>query len=510
MDKDRSALIRKDLNRGAAISFVGNIFKLMEFGLTLLGAGLFGVTVWGQYIFLNALFIPVVRFASAGMDKGLIWYLSRHRESRPPEGFFRWIHIRVLVMGLPVLAAVVGWTLFAGSREPEAKTLFDPLSFALVAGAAPFILLTNLNLGVSIAFRKIEHEVLVRGILHPALYLGLPCALAFISRDISLLAAAFLVGSVSGWVLSVRLARPLRRTLKDNPVTEDSGRAIKTLWAYSWPGGLRDVVLAVQQRTDIWCLALFLSPQAIGIYGLALSIANSIRTIRQAFDSILLAVVASLKRGADATNIRDAYVHAGQTTLALQIPIFAFLTFFADILLGLSGPEYAAGRIPLLIFAFTLILIGYMGLSGTVVMGLGKSRWGVFNDLLCLVLSLGFNFLLVPRHGIVGAALGTCLAILLTNIVWFLETVYLIRLVPLRAAVIVNFVFGVGFTAGTWILWRSLGGLGILSRAVYFALFAAAYAPLLWFLFGKRQQHSTVVKSRDTRDAGIPGPPGAA
>jgi O-antigen/teichoic acid export membrane protein len=451
----------------------------------LLAAGLFGVHVWGQYIFLNTLFLPVVRLACAGMDKGLIWYLSRHRDSRPPTGFHAWIRNRALAGSALILAGIAIWSFLrgAGRDGPADGGLVDPAAFVLMALAVPFVVLTHINLGTSIAFRKIEHEVLIRGILYPLFHLGLPCALAFARRDAAVLAGCFLAGNIAGWLASVRLATPLRRSLEGNPVTGQTPLALSTLWAYSWPIGLRDVLVSFQARTDVWCLALFLSPQAIGVYGLALSIANSIRTIRQAFDNILLAVVAPLKRSLDAEHIREAYLHAGQATLALQTPIFAFLAFFASSLLGLSGPEYRAGQAPLLIFAFTLIAIGYLGLSAIVVLGLGKSRWGVVNDMLSLGLSLGFNFLLVPRYGIVGAAAGSSLAMFLTNLVWFAETAYLIRRVPFTAAVAANFLYGLGATAAAWLLWRRFGDESILSRSLFFALFLLAYAPLLHVRF---------------------------
>jgi O-antigen/teichoic acid export membrane protein len=477
--------IRRDINRGAAISFAGNFFKLAEFLLTLLAARLFGVSVWGSYIFLNALFLPVLRLSCAGLDKGIIWYVSKHRESRLPDGFFAWVRNRMLIIAAVLLSGFGAYQFTWGRAASAPGGLLDPAALALMAAAVPFIMLTNLNLGVSMAFKKMEHEVLVRGILYPIFYLGFPCAFAFLSRETRLLALFFLVGSAAGWLASLWLAAPLKKSMGEKPVTDSTGTAIAVLWHYSWPMGLRDALLSIQQRVDIWCLALFLPPKAIGIYGLALSIANSIRTIRQAFDNILLAVIAQLKRGADNVNIRDAYLHAGQTTLALQIPIFAFLAFFAGPLLAISGPEYAQGESALLIFAFTLIVIGYLGLSGVVVLGMGKSRWAMFNDLLCLILALIFNPILVPRYGIAGAALGSSLAILLTNIVWFCETIYLIRLVPLRAAVFVNFILGVALTALAWSGWKHYGSDTLASRGVGFAGFVIPYAGVLWALFGR-------------------------
>ncbi len=477
--------IRRDINRGAAISFAGNFFKLAEFLLTLLAARLYGVSVWGSYIFLNTLFLPVLRLSCAGLDKGIIWYVSKHRESRLPDGFFQWVRNRMLMIAAVLLTGFGVYQFFWGRVASAHGTLLDPVALILMAAAIPFIMLTNLNLGVSMAFKKMEHEVLIRGILYPIFYLGFPCALAFLSRETRMLALFFLIGSAAGFAASQWLAAPLKNALDGKPVTEHTDKALATLWYYSWPMGLRDVLLSIQQRVDIWCLALFLPPKAIGIYGLSLSIANSIKTIRQAFDNILLAVIAQLKRGIDSVNIRDAYLHAGQTTLALQIPIFAFLAFFARPLLGLSGAEYAQGETALLIFAFTLIIIGYLGLSGVVVLGLGKSRWAMFNDLLCLALALLFTPILVPRYGIAGAALGTSLSILLTNLVWFYETIYLIKLVPLRAAVFINFLMGVGLTALAWLGWKHFGSDTLVSRGVWFTAYAVPYAAVLWVMFGR-------------------------
>ena len=75
--------------------------------------------------------------------------------------------------------------------------------------------------------------------------------------------------------------------------------------------------------------------------------------------------------------------------------------------------------------------------------------------------------------------------IMLTNIVWFFETIYLIKLVPLRAAVFVNFILGAGLTALTWYGWRRFGVDTLVSRGIWFGLYTVLYAAVLWFLFGQ-------------------------
>ncbi|MEO6094245.1 MAG: polysaccharide biosynthesis C-terminal domain-containing protein [Fibrobacteria bacterium] len=450
-----------------------------------MAARLFGVQAWGQYIFLNAFFTPVLRLAAAGMDKGVVWFISRHAEQRIDPGFFRTLRNRMLAFCTVLLFGIAAYRLFVAETGRQTSGLIEPISLTLMGLAVPFMILTNLNLGVSIAFKKVEHDVLVRGIAYPALQLGLPCLLAIWSRNIQVLAAAFLIGCIAGYWLSQALSAPLKRRLAENPIgdAEVSEKAFRGLWNYSWPMGLRDLVLAVQSRIDIWCLALFLDPKSLGVYGLALSIANSVKTVRQSFDNILLVVISRLKRNVDSLEIKKAYLHAGELIIALQMPIFAFLTFFAPHLLKLSGEAFEAGKGVLLVFALTLILNSYLGLSGMVVMGLGKSRWALNNDILGLVLVVIFNLILVPRYGILGAAFATSASLVTVSLVWFYEATYLIRRVPLNASVVVNFLSGVGAVGVFYYLWSRFGQETLYSRATYFSAFAVLYALVFLFRF---------------------------
>jgi O-antigen/teichoic acid export membrane protein len=468
--------IAKDINRGAAITFGGNLLKLLEFPLTLLSAGLFGAETWGQYVFLSTLLLPVLRLSTLGMDRGLVWFIARHHGHHVPPSFFGRAQ-RILAAAALAFIAAYGlyYWLARPSSEAEGR-LLEPVSLGLFAAAMPFLALTNINLGISMGAKRPEHEVMVRGILQPLCYLALPCALApFLGKDIRLLAAAYLLGGVLGHAWSIRLARPIREALARNPAGPESRDAFAVLFAYSWPLGLRDAVLAMQARVDIWVLALYLEPRYLGIYGLAASVAASLRTIRASFDGIMLAVIAQMKRGADAERIAGAYLHAAKMIMAAQAPVLAFLVFFARPILSLSGTGYAEGEAAVIVTAFTFALSGYLGLSSMVVLGLGKSRWALANDLGALGWAMLFNFLLVPRYGVTGAAVATSLSILLTNFAWYGEAIYLLKRVPANLSVVALFLASLASLAAAFGLWKAYGGPGLADRILYFALFALAF-----------------------------------
>lgn len=494
-----SEKIQKDINRGASITFLGNLLKMIEFPLTLLAARLFGVEAWGQYTFLATFIMPIVRFSTLGLDKGMVWFIARHHGQRLDPAFFFRIQKILIGIAATLIAAYAAHHLLQGPADAT-KRLFEPGAFALFVACVPFLVLTNLNLGISLGIKKPEHEALVRSVLYPLGYLALPCLAAVLgSHTIRTLALFYLLGSIAGWIASFMLVRPVRAQLAAHPEGPEAREAFAVLFNYSWPLGLRDVMLSLQQRADIWCLALFLEPKYLGIYGLANSVANSLKTIRQSFDTIMLAVISQMKRNLDTDKIIEAYLYAAQMIMAVQAPILAFLVFFAKPILSLSGPDYAQGEMAVVISAFTLVLNGYLGLSAIIVLGLNKTRWALINDIGALGWAVLFNFLLVPIYGVTGAALAQSLSILLTNFAWYGEAIYLLKRVPIRASVVILFLSSLATLGTSYGLWRMFGGDGLWGRAAGFGLFLVAFGAVV-FMYWKKG----ILKIRKTEDPNAP------
>ncbi len=215
-----SDTIRHHINRGAGIQFVGNIFRLAEFLLTLLAARLFGAQVWGQYIFLTALVIPMVRLSNIGLDKGLVWFIAKYYTEKIPPRLFKLL--RAWSFGLSVVS-VLGYSIYyflSGGLSRSETALIQPVSTVVIAFSVPFLALTNLSLGISIGRKKIEHDVFIRSILYPFFYLGIPCILAVAFPTLKVLAVAFLLGNILGYLCSRFLAE---RALDFLEFTEKAG-----------------------------------------------------------------------------------------------------------------------------------------------------------------------------------------------------------------------------------------------------------------------------------------------
>jgi O-antigen/teichoic acid export membrane protein len=81
-----------------------------------------------------------------------------------------------------------------------------------------------------------------------------------------------------------------------------------------------------------------------------------------------------------------------------------------DILVWLFGKEYEAAVPIFTLFLFTLIVIKYGGLTSTVMNAMGKERKIVVSRGMFGIANILLNLYFIPKHGALGAVMGTSIA----------------------------------------------------------------------------------------------------
>lgn len=158
------------------------------------------------------------------------------------------------------------------------------------------------------------------------------------------------------------------------------------------------------------------------------------------------------------------------------IPILAVLVVYGRELLGLFGEPYVAGYAPLVVYLGGVFVGSAVGATGWLLMMTDHQYARMALDWLLAVLNVALTYAFVVRYGLVGAALGTSLAIAVQNAIqvillrrfeglWPFDRTYLTPLVaggvtflamrairevaPGRAAVVVGAAGGLVVYAGT-------------------------------------------------------------
>ncbi|HET9516221.1 MAG TPA: polysaccharide biosynthesis C-terminal domain-containing protein, partial [Actinoplanes sp.] len=101
----------------------------------------------------------------------------------------------------------------------------------------------------------------------------------------------------------------------------------------------------------------------------------------------------------------------------LSWPAFLLLAAFAPAFLQLFGPQFAAGATPMAVLAAAMAVNVGVGLVQTVLLMSGNSRGHLRATVLGLTLNVTAGFLLIPRHGALGAAVAWSMGIVAENVI---------------------------------------------------------------------------------------------
>ena len=107
--------------------------------------------------------------------------------------------------------------------------------------------------------------------------------------------------------------------------------------------------------------------------------------------------------------------------LIITIPIFLILTIFNREILNIFGEEFRMGDTVLLVLGLSFLFNSLLGFSGQVLSIVGRSKFILFNTIGAGILNIILNYILIPRYGILGAAIGTGFSIFAVNIVRTIE-----------------------------------------------------------------------------------------
>jgi O-antigen/teichoic acid export membrane protein len=402
------------INQGSRFMVLDNVSRVAEPLLVLVCARLYAGGEWGFFKYYESLLLLMARVAALGMQRGVVWIHSRRGDDASfVRVFSRALNCVLLVsVGLALLAAAqwAGW-LPSWSRFAHDAPGAGWFNVACLLSALPLQAGTLLFTQALVNKRRLMAILMVRNLAMPLVTLAPAIVLSFTPLREHGIAVPYLAGSLVGfllgafWFARAYNLRPGQWAL--------SALVPRDLLRYSVPLGSTDFFMAFAYRVDVVLLGRYIGLGAVEVYTVIMMIANTLRSIRQSFDSVMLSVFSTARSSRPTRNQIRHFNYASWMVLTLQLPFIPLALLFGGDLLSLVGPTYAAGGLALAIAVFFNVWMTLGAFSDQFVAGLGKSHVIPVSHVVFFSSSLVLNLLLIPPFGIVGAAVASGTAYLL-------------------------------------------------------------------------------------------------
>lgn len=351
----------------------------------------------------------LISLGSLGLPQAVTYYAGRRRAALGP------VVGTTLALGLALslLLLPIGWFLFPmalHAQRPEVlaaarlNLAFIPLAMGL--GLQTFILQGAGRLRLWNGLRLAQRLLYAAGLTVLAL-----------SGRATVLAAV--------WVLSLTTALGgpfafglIRREL-DSTIGFERELAGK-LVSYGLKNNLSGIAWMVNARLDQTLMTLFIAPQQLGLYAVAVALAQGLQPISAAFANVAFPRVTHTENLSDARRvIRRAFQANAVVSLGLALPLALVAP---QVVVWLFGPSYAGAGWPARILIVGGVFFGANYVLSDSLRGLNAPLGPALAEWIGLVVTGVGLYLLLPRFGILGAALTSLLSYLavLLVLLWVL------------------------------------------------------------------------------------------
>lgn len=399
---------QKFLMRSTLFTFLGTALKVIAPVLTIVIARTFGKEIFGVYVSTQLLILTLCRVSILGLDKGLHRYLPQnivcHRT--PHEGILSSLRLTLL---FALIISVVIWvgSFFGLQSVSKGLAMLSSTEISIYAlSIIPYAALL-LFAGASEGNRHPQYKIFINDFAVTTLAPLIALLLYFIgfTQKLALptgLFAANVLGVFVYVFLMNRQFPQLRWFAKE--------KMPKELLDFSLPLGFSEIVSAFLTRVDLWMVLALIGSEAAGIYAVMITISNGLKTIRQSYNPILQPVVAGMSKERLTTDLKPVFSYCVSMVTLIQLTIGFFIVLFPEQTMMIAGKSFITKENPVAVLGILMIenlINGMFGLSGSVINGLGKSKFMFMMNVFSLVFALVLNKLLIPLFGIAGAAISS-------------------------------------------------------------------------------------------------------
>ena len=408
--------------RGAGIIFfgmiIGNLLGMVNQVLMgrFLGPGNYGLFNLGISVMMIFCVLPRFGLGSA-LTQFIPFNIKNNRPDKVKAGIDFSLKFCLIVgvlvsIALFILSGTIATTVF---HNTELELVIKVLCVSL-----PFLALSTTSAGFIQAFKKPEYHAYIENILMKILQIFIFVIFILFGYGLfgalfAFIGAAIFASIAYIYILYSKLYPSLNISAFNHEQRKE--HVGKELVSLSWPLFLAGFTFLFMGYADKIILGIYMTPVDIGIYTAAFTIAGLMLFVFTAFSFNFRPVVAEYFAVKDISGMKKLYSSVTKWIFLLTFPALIYLIFYSrDVIWLIYGESFTTGYLALIVLSMGIAMNGLVGLTGGILIAIKKTKLNLLSEIIGAVSNVGLNIILIPKFGIIGAAIGTSVSISLRNI----------------------------------------------------------------------------------------------
>jgi len=421
------------LVRGAGGAFMVNVVGTgLTFAAHVVLARTTGTSSYGNFVYAITWLNLLVLFAKLGQDTASMRFVAEYNGTGKwglLQGFVKRSTQVSFATSLFVAGTTAGAIWLVRDRlDPELAT-----AFWLVCLILPLHALLLVRSAALRGLKKVVKAQAAIKIMRPAVLVLLVGVVYYLWRDV-LNATTAMAVNLAAFAGSLLFAAYYFAKAYPSKAAESKPEFMSSTWVrVAIPMLFISAMTQAQNRADLLVLGVFLDASQVGIYGAVKNITLLIGFGLAAVNNIAGPLISEMWHQGRKEELQRVLTLAAKGIVLFTIPMSIIMVVFGKHVLALFGPDFTLAYWPLIILVGAQTLNSLAGSVGLIMVMTGHQRNASLIVLVSLLMNVVLSVLLIPEHGITGAALAMAVSYSLLNL---LMLVYIFRKLGLNPSIV--------------------------------------------------------------------------
>lgn len=407
----------RQLVDGALISFLFAFFAYgAMFIFKLLLARYFGASNLGMYTLAETILKIASLFAGLGLAAGIQRYLPMYKYSEQREALkgylsfiFRATIISSIFISTLVFAFAENISTFFGYPETF-KICLQIISFAI-----PLRVLGESFRHIFVANKQVFYNQVGQNLVEKiVLIVGIGLIL-LLKLSIIYMILLFVLSILASFL--VELIMYLKKACLSLSCVS-AKYSYKEWITFSLPLLFTGIFMFVISWTDNIVIGKIMDPSALGIYSVAFGLGCFLSFFKSSIATLFTPLISENHSQDNHLDTELLFKKASAWIFGATLPLFLILVVYSKEILGLLyGKAFVSGSTSLIIVATGFLLCTTTGLTAPVLMMHKKTKKLFYINISVSIFNVILNLILIPKFGIVGAAISTSISLYLKNLI---------------------------------------------------------------------------------------------